>query len=229
MKKSIVKLTLLVCCCLIGVAARCQQGIDRQDLALVGAKIYPSPTDPPIENGAVIIRNGKIIAVGSSDKVSIPAKARIIDCKGMVLTAAFWNSHVHFIEPKWAHADLIPAAQFDEQMTQMLTGHGFAHVFDIAELNIQNALWIRDRIKKGDVAGPIIYTTGVPLVPVNGSPFYIEPLKLPEAVDAQQAIAHVREQIDSGADGIKIWSGSPRVRGGLHAGRHRHRYCKSGA
>jgi imidazolonepropionase-like amidohydrolase len=206
MKKTILKLTLLVCCCLIGVAAWCQAV---GDLALVGAKIYPSPTDPPIENGAVIIRDGKIVAVGSRDKISIPVKARVIDCKGMVLTAAFWNSHVHFIEPKWAHADLIPAAQFNDQMKKMLTGHGFAHVFDIAELNIQNALWIRDRIKKGDVAGPIIYTTGVPLVPAGGSPFYIEPMKLPEAVDAQMAVAHVRQQIDSGADGIKIWSGSP--------------------
>ena len=213
MKKSIVKLTLLVCFCLIGVAARCQAA---GDLALVGAKIYPSPTDPPIENGAVIIRDGKIIAVGSSDKMPIPGNARVIDCKGMVLTAAFWNSHVHFIEPKWAHADLIPAAQFNEQMTKMLTGHGFAHVFDIAELNIQNALWIRDRIKKGDVAGPIIYTTGVPLVPASGRPFYIEPLKLPEAVDVQVAVAHVRQQIDSGADGIKIWSASPTHHGVIY-------------
>jgi imidazolonepropionase-like amidohydrolase len=210
MKKSIVKLTLLLCCCLMGAAAWCQAA---GDLALVGAKIYLSPTDAPIENGAVIIRNGKIVAVGSSEKVSIPVNARVIDCKGMFLTAALWNSHVHFIEPKWAHADLIPAAQFNEQMTQMLTSHGFAHVFDIAELNIQNALWIRDRIKKGDVSGPIIYTTGVPLVPAGGSPFYIEPLKLPEAVNALQAAAHVREQIDSGADGIKIWSASP-----THAG-----------
>jgi len=213
MKKSIAKLTLLVCCCLIGVVVCCQAVNEQQSVALVGAKIYPSPTDPPIENGTVIIRDGKIVAVGSSDKITISEKTHVIDCKGMVLTAAFWNSHVHFIEPKWAHADRIPADQFNEQMTQMLTSHGFAHVFDIAELNIQNALWIRDRIKKGDVAGPIIYTTGVPLVPAGGSPFYIEPLRLPEAVDAQMAVAHVHQQIDSGADGIKIWSASP-----THAG-----------
>ena len=52
------------------------------DLALAGARIYQSPFAAPIENGIVLIRNGKIIAVGSSDKSlcqnpfgSYPAKA----------------------------------------------------------------------------------------------------------------------------------------------------------
>ncbi len=82
-------------------------------------------------------------------------------------------------------------------MTDMLTSHGFAHVFDLAALDIRQTLRIRNRIKKGDVSGPVIYTAGVPLVPPDGSPFYIEPLKLPEAIDQQQAALHVRRQIDS--------------------------------
>jgi hypothetical protein len=56
MKKTIVKLTLLLSFCLTAIAGLCQQAAEHQDIALVGAKIYPSPTDPPIENGAVIIR-----------------------------------------------------------------------------------------------------------------------------------------------------------------------------
>ena len=71
------------------------------DLALAGARIYPSPFAAPIENGIVLIRNGKIIGVGSSDKIVVPKSVRIISCKGMTMTAAFWNCHVHFIEPKW--------------------------------------------------------------------------------------------------------------------------------
>jgi imidazolonepropionase-like amidohydrolase len=180
-----------------------------QDRALVGAKIYPSPTEAPIEKGVILIRKGKITAVGSADKIVVPKTMTGIDCRGLILTAAFWNCHVHFMEPKWEDADLIPAAQFNKQMAQMITSHGFAHVFDLAELSIGTVLRIRDRIKKGDVNGPVIYTTGVPLTPPNGSPFYIEPLKLPEASDPQQAAAHVRQQIDSGADAIKIWTGSP--------------------
>ena len=186
------------------------------DLALVGARIYPSPSAAPIENGTVLIRNGKITAVGSPDKIVVPKSFRIISCKGMILTAAFWNCHVHFIEPKWDRADTITAGRFNQQMADMLTSHGFAHVFDLAELDIQQTLRIRNRIKKGDVSGPVIYTAGVPLVPPNGSPFYIAPLKLPEATSTQQAVLHVRQQIDSGADGIKLWTGSPTRQGTVH-------------
>ena len=183
------------------------------DLALVGARIYTSPTAAPIDNGIVLIHNGKITGVGSSGQIVVPKSFHIISCKGMVMTAAFWNCHVHFIEPKWNRADTIEAARFDQQMADMLTSHGFAHVFDIAELDIQQTLRIRNRIKKGDVSGPVIYTAGVPLVPPNGNPFYIEPLKLPEATDPQQAVLHVRQQIDSGADCIKLWTGSPTSHG----------------
>lgn len=186
------------------------------DLALVGARIYPSPTAAPIENGTVLIRNGKIVSAGSSGKITVPKNFRIISCKGMILVSAFWNCHVHFIEPKWNRADTIAGNRFDQQMADMLTSHGFVHVFDLAELDIQQTLRIRNRIKTGDVFGPVIYTAGVPLVPPNGNPFYIEPLKLPEANDPQEAVLHVRQQIDSGADGIKLWTGSPTRHGNIH-------------
>jgi len=178
-------------------------------LALVGAKIYPSPNAVAIDDGVVLIMNGKIVAVGSRATTHIPPGDSVIDCKGMTLTAAFWNCHVHFIEPKWAGADTMAAQRFNRQMEAMITSHGFAHVFDLAEFHILNVLRIRNRIRTGDVNGPVIYTAGVPLVPPGGSPFYIAPLKLPEASDAQEAAAHVRRQIDSGADAIKVWSGSP--------------------
>jgi imidazolonepropionase-like amidohydrolase len=185
------------------------QPTSHSNLALVGARIYVSPTAAPIEDGTVLIHNGRITAVGPRDEIKVPATWSVIDCKDLTLTAAFWNCHVHFIEPKWQDADLMPAAQFNRQMEQMITSHGFVHVYDLAEFTIGNVLRIRNRIKKGDVNGPVIYTTGVPLVPMNGSPFYIAPLKLPEVADPQQAVAHIRQQIDSGADGIKIWTGSP--------------------
>jgi imidazolonepropionase-like amidohydrolase len=200
---------LLILFLLAGPVAFCQQDNNNGTLALVGALIYPSPTTSPIKKGTVLVRNGKIIAVGSADKIAVPPGSQVIDCKGLVLTGAFWNCHVHFIEPKWENADKIPADQFNRQMEDMLTSHGFAHVFDLAEFNIYHTLLMRNRIKEGTVHGPVIYTVGSPLVPRNGSPIYIRPLKLQEASDPEYAAAHVRAQIDSGADGIKLWTGSP--------------------
>ena len=186
-----------------GVAA------EAADYALVGAKIYPSPESAPIENGVVIVRNGKITAVGTKDQVRIPGNLTTIDCRGEILTDAFWNCHVHFIEAKWQHARDIPVAQFNSQMEDMLTSHGFAHAFDLASLDFPNLLALRNRINTGEVRGPVLYCVGVPFTPPNGSPFYIEPAKLPEIGDPREAKIYVKQQIDSGADGIKIWSASP--------------------
>jgi imidazolonepropionase-like amidohydrolase len=48
-----------------------------------------------IENGAVLIRNGKIVAVGKASEVKAAADARIIDATGMYLTPGFVDAHSH--------------------------------------------------------------------------------------------------------------------------------------
>jgi len=39
------------------------------------AKIYPAPTEPPIDNGAILIHNGHILAVGPSATTKFPRHA----------------------------------------------------------------------------------------------------------------------------------------------------------
>ncbi len=50
-------------------------------VAIVGATVHPVD-GPVIENGVVVIRNGRIEAVGRSSEVSIPADARRVDAAG---------------------------------------------------------------------------------------------------------------------------------------------------
>jgi imidazolonepropionase-like amidohydrolase len=57
-----------------------------QTIAITGGKVYPV-SGPPIENGTVIITNGKISAVGAN--VPIPAGARRIDATGKTVTPGF--------------------------------------------------------------------------------------------------------------------------------------------
>src|SRR5215472_18820078 len=91
--------TLLLSLTLVACSLSCAS-----DLALTGAKVYPSPLDPPIENGSVLIHDGHILALGPSSATKIPHAARVIDCKGLVVTAGFWNSHVHILPPALLHA-----------------------------------------------------------------------------------------------------------------------------
>jgi len=60
-----------------------------QTIAITGGKVYPV-SGPAIENGTVIITNGRISAVGAN--VPIPAGARRIDATGKIVTPGFVNS-----------------------------------------------------------------------------------------------------------------------------------------
>ncbi len=121
-------------------------------LALVGARIYPAPEAPAIMDGTVILAAGRIAAVGPRAGVAIPAGARQLDCKGLLLTAGFQNSHVHFTEEKWGGAAGQPAAALAEHLAAMLTRYGFTTVVDTAS-SLANTATLRRRIESGEVAG----------------------------------------------------------------------------
>lgn len=65
-----------------------------QVLAVRGAKIYPI-SGPPIENGVLIVRGGKIDAVGPASSVTVPPNAKIIDASGKVLMPGIVDTHSH--------------------------------------------------------------------------------------------------------------------------------------
>jgi imidazolonepropionase-like amidohydrolase len=60
-----------------------------QTVAIVGGTVYPV-SGPPIERGTVLMRNGRIVAVGAD--VAVPADARRIDATGKVVTPGFINA-----------------------------------------------------------------------------------------------------------------------------------------
>jgi len=60
-----------------------------QTIAITGARVYPV-SSAPIENGTVLVRDGKIVAVGSN--VTIPSGAQRIDAAGKWVTPGLINS-----------------------------------------------------------------------------------------------------------------------------------------
>ncbi len=182
-------------------------------LALVGARIYPSPTAPPITNGTVLIKNGRITVVGEKHRVKIPGKTTVIDCAGLTLVAGFWNSHVHFSETKWEDAAHLSSTRLNQELRDTFTRYGFTTVFDLGS-PIENTKIIRTRIESGEVDGLRILTAGTGLVPEGGTPFYVKPLKFPEVITPGQAASLVREKVKNGTDAIKIFTGPTPVEGG---------------
>ncbi len=183
------------------------------DLALVGAKIYPSPTEQAIENGSILVHDGRIVAFGPSAAIKVPLDGTVIDCRGLVVTAGFWNSHVHILTPGLLHAEKLSSQQITSQLEEMVTRWGFTTVFDIASV-LNNTTHIRRRIESGEVKGPRILTVGEPFWAKGGTPIYVRGfleanhISIPEVESNAQAVERVRQQIHDGADGIKIFAGS---------------------
>jgi imidazolonepropionase-like amidohydrolase len=181
-------------------------------LAIEHARIYVSPNEPPIDDGAVLIRDGLIAAVGP--QIDIPAGANVLPCDRCVVTAGFWNAHVHFTEPKWSGAEWKSAATLNPQFADMFLGRGFTTVVDVGS-NLGDTLAIRRRIESGELDGPFIYTAGSPLYPPHGIPFYLRDtlpkwilMIMPQPDTPDEARRDVRANLKAGADVTKLFTGS---------------------
>lgn len=181
-------------------------------LVIQHARVYTAPGAPPIPDASVFVRNGVIAGIGHN--LVVPDGVQIVTCNGCVVTAGFWNAHVHFTEPKWSLAEWKSAATLNPQLADMFLSHGFTTVVDLGS-NPADTFAIRRRIEKGNLTGPYIYTAGTPLYPPHGVPFYIretEPAWLVSLLlqpdTPEEARRDVRRQIASGADVTKLFTGS---------------------
>ncbi len=71
---------------LLGLSAAASHA---QTIAITGGKVYPV-SGAPIENGTVLIRDGKIVAVGAN--VTVPADAQRVDAAGKWVTPGLFNA-----------------------------------------------------------------------------------------------------------------------------------------
>lgn len=183
------------------------------DLAIVDARVYPAPDAVPIEPGTVLMRDGRITAVGPTATVTVPDGATVISGKGAFVTAGFWNSHVHFLALPLREAATRPAQELDAALKTMLTRWGFTTVFDLASLN-GSARALRKRIEAGEVTGPAILHVDAPFFPKDGTPIYVRALlkeigaPSAEVANPDQARARASQQLAEGADGVKLFTGA---------------------
>lgn len=181
------------------------------DVAIAHATIYAAPGAKPLADATVLIHDGRIAKVGRH--VALPRGATVLPCDHCVVMAGFWNAHVHFIGPQWTAAATLAPAQLERSLREMLTHSGFTSVVDTgSDLDITGAL--RERIERGEVAGPRIRTAGLPLYPEHALPYYLADLppalrdRLPQPATPDAARAAVARNLDAGADITKLFTGS---------------------
>lgn len=68
-----------------------------QTTAFVGAKLYPVSA-AAIDNGTLLVEDGKIVGVGDSNAVRVPRNATVIDVAGAVIIPGLVDTHSHIGE-----------------------------------------------------------------------------------------------------------------------------------
>ena len=198
---------------LLGLAA-CQPAAaaPAERTAIVGAKVYTSPDEQPIPDAVVLIENGRIKRVGPRSSTPVPPGYRTIDRTGQVVTAGFWNSHVHLTTPPLLRASTTSDEDLRRELQRDFTRWGFTTVFDLASTSAI-ARDVRRRTH-ARVDGPRILSVGEPFYPSGATPVYARPfyetyhLPSAEIASTRDAVRRVERQVAAGADGIKVFTGS---------------------
>ncbi|WP_213807293.1 amidohydrolase family protein [Granulicella sp. dw_53] len=113
--------------------------------AILGARLIDGTGAPALENSAVLIRDGRIVSVGTAASTPIPAGIRIIHAEGKSLLPGLWEMHVHYsgIEfgPALLSAGITTARDCGGEFSFLTT--------------------IRDRIDKQHALGPRLLLAGL--------------------------------------------------------------------
>ena len=78
-------------------------GAAAQDLVIANARIVAGP-GRVIEQGAVVITDGRIASVAEGAAPAAPQGARVIDATGMTVIAGFIDTHRHIVQARGAEA-----------------------------------------------------------------------------------------------------------------------------
>ena len=151
-------------------------------IAITNVRIIDGNGGTPIENGSVIVINGKIADVGSKDKVKIPQGASGVDGTGMSLLPGFIDAHFHI--------------DGEDDLPGMFLQNGVTSVRD-------PGAWMEtyDDARKSGKPQPRMFLAGPHIdmfPPAYPSDAYI-------VRDAEEAVTQVNRAADMGASMIKVY------------------------
>jgi len=153
-------------------------------LAFIGTTVVNSTGEPRIANATIMIRGAKIIAVGESDKVKVPADAQRIDVTGKFIIPGLWDMHAHYEQVEWGPIYLAA---------------GVTTVRDVGN-EFEFITAVRDAVNSGKGLGPHMLLAGV----VDGDSSYaIGVARVNSPADAQ---TWVQRYHDAGFQQMKIYS-----------------------
>jgi imidazolonepropionase-like amidohydrolase len=161
-------------------------------LAITNVTVIPMDRERTLEDQTVLVRGGRIAAVGPARATAVPAGAVRLDGRGKYLIPGLAEMHAHVPSPQ---AEERLRAGYTEGVLFLYLANG---VTTIRNMQGHPAhLPLRERLRRGEVLGPTLYTSGPGLSGGN-------------APDPATARRMVIEQKLAGYDFLKIYPGLSR-------------------
>src|SRR5690606_19188865 len=107
------------------------------------------PGAVPLENATVLIAEGRIAALASSNEIDIPSGYTVIEGAGHYLLPGFTDMHMHFLSEDIAELEITA-----EDILTPYLAHGVLQVVDLAATVASND--IRDRVENGTAIAPFL-------------------------------------------------------------------------
>ena len=157
-----------------------------QNLVISNARIIAGPGQV-IENGAVVIRDGRIASVTAGPAPAAPNGATVINATGMTVIAGFIDDHRHIIQARGQEAVATwMKEQAPDRMRELLES-GVTTVQSGGDDNA-GVLELKRKVASGEIKGPRIIASGQ--VPT------------PRMKDESEVRAAVNQVVKDGADSI---------------------------
>ncbi len=163
-------------------------------VAFTGVTVIPMDRERTIEDQTVVVRGGRIAALGPTASTPVPAGAARVDGRGKYLIPGLAEMHAHIPTPQ-AEAQLGADGKYAASVLMLFVANGVTTIRGM--LGHPAHLAMRERVRTGALLGPTIYTSGPSL---NGN----------SAPDPATARRMVLEQRAAGYDFLKIHPGLSR-------------------
>ena len=169
--------------------------VDAPVVALIHAQVVDGTGAPAASDQTIVLRDGRIAAVGPSDSITVPGDAEVLDLTGHTVIPGFIGLHDHtFYMTRGRRVQLnfsAPRLYLASGVTTIRTTGAFS---PYSELNLKNS------IANGELPGPRMYITG-PYITGTGAMTQMKAVSSPE--DARRVVAY---WADEGVDWFKAYT-----------------------
>ncbi|HEX7119265.1 MAG TPA: amidohydrolase family protein [Longimicrobiales bacterium] len=160
--------------------------VDAPVIALTNVRVVDGTGAPPADGRTVLIRDGRIAAVGATGTVEVPEGARVLDLRGHTVIPGIVGMHNHTF-----YTTAGRRAQISYSAPRLYLGSGVTTIRTTGSYHPYSEINLKRAIEAGEEPGPRMHVTG-PYLTGAGVGGYMTQVATPE--DARRVVAYWAEE-----------------------------------